>query len=443
MRASFIHVADTHLGYEQYGMRERFNDFSRAFWDIMDEAANRPVDFVVIAGDLFNKRAIDALTLIHAIEGLRRLKEKGIPVIAIEGNHDRSYYRDGVSWLQFLCHQEYLTLLAPRMREGAPLLTPWEPDTMLGSYVDLLGGRLRVYGLPWQGAATLRSMEGLAQALEAARAEEDAAGIEYRLLIMHTGVDGIVPRVQGLPTMAQFQPLRRCVDYLALGHVHKPFEFDGWMYNPGSTETWGAEEAAWEDRGYYFVEIDTDDPESVIDPYKLAPFHRATHLVSKRRPFVRHELRVDGLNEPGALYQRLEDYCRREGSAHHADSLRPLVQIHLVGMLGFDAGSLDQAYMEEIVRTHFQPLYVRIDNNTNDQDYAPDGGDLDGRDRSTWHELERRIFEDLVARDNRYLATKEQWSVVLSDLKRMALDKEDPAQIAQFLREKRVELLEA
>jgi DNA repair protein SbcD/Mre11 len=112
-------------------------------------------------------------------------------------------------------------------------------------------------------------------------------------------------------------------------------------------------------------------------------------------------------------------------------------------MLGFDAGSLDQAYMEEIVRTHFQPLYMRIDNNTNDQDFAPDGGDLDGRDRSTWHELERRIFEDLVARDNRYLATKEQWSVVLSDLKRMALDKEDPAQIAQFLREKRVALLGA
>src|SRR5690348_6799778 len=96
MRASFIHLADTHLGYEQYGVRERFNDFSRAFWEIMDEAANRPVDFVVIAGDLFNKRAIDALTLIHAVEGLKKLKEKGIPVIAIEGNHDRSYYRDEI-----------------------------------------------------------------------------------------------------------------------------------------------------------------------------------------------------------------------------------------------------------------------------------------------------------------------------------------------------------
>src|SRR6266436_2943550 len=437
MRASFIHVADTHLGYEQYGVRERFNDFSRAFWDNMQGAVNREVDFVIIADDLFNKRAIDALTLIHAIEGLKKLKERGIPVIAIEGNHDRSYYRDGISWLQFLCHQEYLMLLAPKMRDGVPLLAPWDQRTMLGSHVDLLGGHLRIYGLPWQGAATVRSMEGLAQALEAARAEEEAAGIEYRVLMMHTGVDSVVPRIQGLPTMAQFQPLRRCVDYLALCHVHKPYEFDSWMYNPGSTETCGAEEAAWEDRGYYFVEIDTDEPERVIDPNKTARFHRATHLISKRRPFVRHELRVDGLNEPDALYMRLEDYCQREAPRHQSDFLRPLVQVHLVGTLQFDAGSLDQARMEEMVRSYFQPLYVRVDNNTNDQDYIPEGGDIDGRDRSLWHELERRIFEELVSRDNRYLPAKELWSVVLAQLKEMALNKEDPVLIAQFLREKR------
>src|SRR5258708_12356297 len=136
MRASFIHIADTHLGYEQYGVRERFNDFSRAFWDIIDEARKRPVDFVIIAGDLFNKRAIDAQTLIHAIEGLKKLKDMHIPVIAIEGNHDRSYYRDGVSWLQFLCYQGYLTLLAPLIRAGPPVLPSSPPVTFHGPHVD-------------------------------------------------------------------------------------------------------------------------------------------------------------------------------------------------------------------------------------------------------------------------------------------------------------------
>src|SRR5260370_14744296 len=151
-------------------------------------------------------------------------------------------------------------------------------------------------------------MEGLARVMEGVRASEDAAGVEYRLLLMHTGVEGIVPRIQGLPSMAQFQPLRKCVDYLALGHVHKPYEFDGWMYNPGSTETWGAEEAAWE-RSYYFVEIDTNAA-GESDEWQDRQRHRAVHLVNKLRPFVRYELRVDGLGEPNTLYDRMEDHFR-------------------------------------------------------------------------------------------------------------------------------------
>jgi exonuclease SbcD len=441
MRASFIHIADTHLGYEQYGVRERFNDFSRTFWDIMNEAVARKVDFLVIAGDLFNKRAIDAQTLLHAIEGLRRLKEEGIPVIAIEGNHDRSYYRDGVSWLQFLCHQDYLTLLAPIMEDGAPQLTLWQADTMRGAYIDVLDGRLRIYGLPWQGSATARSLEGMGQALIQAREEEQADGIEYRLLMMHTGVDSIVPRIQGLPTMAQFEALHDHIDYLALGHVHKPYTFAGWIYNPGSTETCSAEEVQWHDRGYYYVNIDTETPERIADPELKERVHHAERIESKRRPFVRYDLHVSGLNAPAAIYGRLEDYCRREGPRHRDDELRPLVQIHLIGTLGFDGGALDQTHMEKMVQDHFQPLYVRVDNNTSDQDYEPDDNGLDGRDRAMWGELERRIFEELVGRDNRYLAAKEEWSTVLAELKHQALVRDEPVKIAAYLREKRSTLL--
>ena len=175
MRASFIHIADTHLGYEQYGVRERFNDFTHAFLSIIDDAIARHVDFMVIAGDLFHKRAIDALTLIHAIEGLQRLRNHHIPVIAIEGNHDRSYYRDGTSWLQFLCYQNYIKLLMPIMQEGVPQLTPWQPNSMLGSYIDLLDGRLRIYGLPWQGASTTRTLEGFAKVLKEAQGRRERA----------------------------------------------------------------------------------------------------------------------------------------------------------------------------------------------------------------------------------------------------------------------------
>ncbi len=449
MRASFIHIADTHLGNEQYGVRDRFNDFSRAFWHVVDEAVMRRVDFVVIAGDLFNKRAIDALTLIHAIEGLRKLKDANIPVVAIEGNHDRSYYRDGTSWLQFLCYQGYLMLLHPMMQDGVPQITPWDAGTMRGAYVDLMQDRLRVYGLPWQGAATVRSIEGMAQSLQKAREGEEQRGIAYRLLMMHTGVEGVVPRMQGLPSRANFEPLHDFIDYLALGHVHKPYEYDGWLYNPGSTENCGAEEALWDDRGYYYVQIDTDEPERIIDLSKGERVHHAERLISQRRPFLRYELRVDGLNEPDELYKKLEDLCWREGTqgTRHKSSngekseQAPLVLISLTGTLGFDFGALDQPRIEEMVRNYFQPLYVRIDNNTNDLDYAPDDGNLDGRDRSLWHELERRILEELVGRDARFAPAREQWSGVLASIKQMALQQDDPTAIAHFLREKRAELL--
>lgn len=442
MKASFLHLADTHLGNLQYGVYERFNDFTRTFWNIMQDAVDRQVDFVLIAGDLFHKRAIDARTLLHAIEGLKKLKARNIPVIAIEGNHDRSYYREGMSWLQFLCSEGYLILLDPRMQEATPQLEAWNPQTMQGAYFDVLNSKLRIYGLKWQGAATTRCMEGLGKTLEMAQAEEQAAGVVYRLLMMHTGVDGQVPRLAGLPTRSQFEPLRPYIDYLALGHVHKPFDIDNWIYNPGSTETCSADEAAWEKRGYYYVEIDTEQAEDQEADKTDKPRHHAVLLPSKRRPFVRHELRVDSLEAPDKIYALLEQYCQREGPRYQHDELPPVVQVSLFGTLAFDANALDMEHMEELVRTHFKPLHVRLDNHTNDRDYLPDGGDLDGRDRSTWHELERLIFEDLVGRDVRYLPAREAWGGVLAQLKEQAMEKHDPVHIAQFLRERREALLE-
>ncbi|GCE48329.1 DNA repair exonuclease SbcCD nuclease subunit [Thermosporothrix hazakensis] len=440
MRASFIHCADTHLGYEQYGVRERFNDFTRAFQAIVQDALERRVDFVLIAGDLFHKRAIDARTLLHAIDGLSKLKTAGIPVIAIEGNHDRTYYRDGLSWLQFLCYQQYIILLTPRYENAVPIIEPWDSRTMLGSYVDLQGGRLRVYGLSWLGASTESAIKGMAQALDQHRAEEEAAGVEYRVLLMHTGIDGLVPRIQGLPSLGQFQVLEGKVDYLALGHVHKPYTFGGWIYNPGSPETCSAEETQWTDRGYFYVQVDTAEP--MLEPEARARFHHAEHLQNPRRPFLRYDLRVDGLESPQALYARLDEFCRQHGPEYQEAALAPVVLLHLSGILAFDRSALDQTHMEEMIRNAFRPLHVRIDNRANDQDYEPDEGEFDGRDRSLWHALEKHIFAELLARDNRFLAEKDQWSLVLADIKAQALRKDEPAQIAQYLREKRASLFE-
>jgi DNA repair exonuclease SbcCD nuclease subunit len=438
MRATFVHTADNHLGYEQYGVKERFNDFARAFLAVVDDAIARQADLFVIAGDLFNKRAIDALTLIQAQSALERLRDAGIPAVAIEGNHDRSYYRDGVSWLQFLCWQGLLKLLNPLIENGVPQLTPWDQQAMRGTYCDLQHGKLRVYGLPWYGASTARVMEGFAQALAAARAEEEAAGVEYRLLLMHTGVEGIVPNMHGLPTRAQFEPLRGLIDYVALGHVHKPYRIDEWLYNPGSTETWGAEESEWE-RGYYVTRIETDVPPGW-------PRHTAEHVINPRRPFIRLHFKVDGLTDPAMLYSHFERFCRAEARARGIadlpqDALEPVVDVGLMGVLAFDGSAWERARLEELVKEHFHPLVVRLHDGTRDTEFDPESDDAgDGRDRSTWHQLELGIFQELMARDARYQARAPAWAHVLAEMKQMALAGEEPAAIAQRLRTARAQL---
>ena len=43
----FMHIADVHLGYQQYGLRERFDDFSKTFLHLTQKAIEENVDFIM------------------------------------------------------------------------------------------------------------------------------------------------------------------------------------------------------------------------------------------------------------------------------------------------------------------------------------------------------------------------------------------------------------
>lgn len=48
----FAHLSDTHLGYRQYGLIEREDDFYNVFNEIVDKIIDERVDFVIHSGDL-------------------------------------------------------------------------------------------------------------------------------------------------------------------------------------------------------------------------------------------------------------------------------------------------------------------------------------------------------------------------------------------------------
>ncbi len=260
MKARFLHCADIHLGYQQYNEKARLGDFARAFRSIVRTAITEQVDFVVLAGDLFQKRAIDALTLNQAMLVLEELREARIPCLAIEGNHERAYYDNYIGWMEFLAQRNLLILLNSDFAEGKPQLRAWDDKRRAGSYHDPVPG-VRVYGMRWIGSGTAAAVEAYAHALAEMKDNQTAAGIDYTIFTAHAGVEGVIDGMSGGLSHRQWSVLRPVTDYVALGHVHKPFVQDDWIYNPGSPETCSIAEADWPERGFYLVEIDTSSEE--------------------------------------------------------------------------------------------------------------------------------------------------------------------------------------
>ena len=413
----FLHVADVHLGYQQYGSRERYNDFGRAFLHVVDQAVERKADALLLAGDLFEKRTVDPKAMGQAVAGLQRLKDARIPVIAVEGNHERAHYQDQISWLEFLDSLGLLILLNAPIREGQLLLQPHTAEEV-GAYVDLPGG-VRIYGLRYYGASAARVFEMLRTAIEGQAGPRPA----FSLLLTHAGIEGVIPRCLGAVPLQALEPLRPLLDYVALGHIHKPYTIDGWIYNPGSLETWAADEAAWTDRGFYQVEIDL--PSRNV---------QARLMRTPRRRFERLRVAVDACPSPQAVYSAVESALQRV-HLPEADA-QPVLQITLDGSLAFDRSELDVARVEELARQALDPLLVRVHNAT-----LPPEFDIGSHSpEASRAELEHKVLTELMERDTRYRPQSGAWAQVALEIKRLALGGQSPDAILDLLLHKRAEL---
>jgi exonuclease SbcD len=246
-----FHVADIHLGRRRLEGRLPESDFADAFGFIAAQAIEEKADAFLIAGDLFDRAQVEPPHLRQAQEVLAKLKQARIPVVAIEGNHDRaSIHSDEPTWLQYLAEDELLFLLRSRFDRNGPILTPWENVQKGGAWIDL--GGLRFVGAGYLGAAAPYRVRQIADRLEAGRTH---------VMLLHAGPDYFGP--EGGFSKEDLEAVRRKVCYLALGHIHKPMLHAGWACNPGSPENGDFKESKYGGaggsvggRGYAVVEID-------------------------------------------------------------------------------------------------------------------------------------------------------------------------------------------
>lgn len=217
-RLTFIHAADLHLGAPFRGLRalsdawasRLLTAIAEAYDRVIDAAIDREVDFVVMAGDIFDSARPSYGDYLHFFEGLKRLDQAGIPAYLVTGNHDPF-----TSWQRGFFSLPPSSVMLPADRPGFEL---YERD---GEPLCLIGGR-GYYNQTWPVDECIA--EGVTrEAAERALAEAHprAAQAPFCVGVLHSGLHLD-------PTKAPVDPkllIRAGMDYWALGHIHVKFAY--------------------------------------------------------------------------------------------------------------------------------------------------------------------------------------------------------------------------
>jgi exonuclease SbcD len=410
--AKFLHIADIHLGFDRYNSPERTKDFFRALKDVFERfAVGEAVDFVLLAGDLFEHRNIQPAILNQAQICLQILQNANIPVLAIEGNHDNRPYGTRTSWLKYLSEWGLLMLLEPNDPKSDTFLSPWNEQSRSGGYIDLACG-IRVIGSNWYGATAPRAIEQFAAAIQAL-----PSGPDHTVMLFHHGLEGQISRYAGALRYSDLLPLRAAgIDYLALGHIHKHYTVDDWVFNPGALEANTVEEAQYQ-RGALLVEVsDRGWQANLRTDYRQRPIHRLSLTVHKD-------------DTQDQVIQKARDLIHHQAEEQWATApLAPIVELRMTGQVGFDRLELDIRELQQQLQMASGALVFLLKYDV--EEVAYETPISMGQSRG---EIERNIFADLLSGHRDYKKRANALAHGLTDLKERQLSGDDEPALYEFV----------
>ncbi len=197
----FAHFADCHIGgWRDPKLKELpIEAFRYAVYTCIDEK----VDFILIAGDLFNT-ALPGIDFIkRTMVALKKLKEANIPVYIIAGSHD--YSPSGKTMLDILEEAGLITNVFKGNINDDKLQLDFTVDEKTGAKITGVLGR--------RGTLEKKYFEDLD-----VKPLEKTEG--FKIFMFHTAIDELKPedmeKMESTP--ASFLP--KHFDYYAGGHVH-------------------------------------------------------------------------------------------------------------------------------------------------------------------------------------------------------------------------------
>ncbi|WP_448615640.1 exonuclease SbcCD subunit D [Modestobacter sp. URMC 112] len=336
-----LHTSDWHLGRSLHGT-DLLAEQEAVLGGLADVVAAESVDVVLVAGDVYDRAvpSADATGVLDRV--LTRLRSAGAHVVLTPGNHDSARRLGFASGL--------LAVSGVHVRASTPALD--EPVLLADEHGDVA-----VYGLPYLEPDIARHELGLTEgrsheavlgaAMDRVRADLFLRPRTRSVVLAHAFVGGGLPSdserdicVGGVDLVpaAVFDG----VDYVALGHLHRPQTLSPRVRYSGSPLAYSFGEAGHEKQAW-LVDLDADG---------LAGVHAVPLPASRRLSVLTGEL-ATLLVDPA--YAGVEDHfvsVRLTDPVRPGDPMRTLQArfphcVHLE-WTGGAAGSDGRSYTERL-----------------------------------------------------------------------------------------------
>ncbi len=333
-----VHAADSHVGFRQYGLEERENDFSDSFREVIDKTLEIGPDVFVHAGDLFHYAKPANKHILEVAQQIKRLMDAGIEVITTPGNHDKKPTRLDIA------PQAVLELEGVKVFSYSPDPKPFVID-----------------GVEFWGVPNIPNKNILLDFLQKAgeRAKRPA------VLVLHQGVQPVFPMAELFE-----EDIPEVFSYVALGHYHISIVRGRFAY-PGCPQVSDVSQQELKNQKRFIYEVDLQEE----------GFTLRKHLLTTTRPF----LSVEAV--PETLLEELEKIKQ----AVLTSSKKPLLVVKLIVRKGYDQSllahalaesGLKEAFLKEILQTRLEetPLSRPVDQAQAQQDILQQL--LEGEDRA-------------------------------------------------------------
>jgi hypothetical protein len=197
----FAHLADCHIGSWRDPLLSGLS--TKAFEKAIDKCIEEQVDFIIIAGDLFNTSLPSIDSLKDATTKLKQLNDKDIPCYIIAGSHDFS--PSGKTMLDVLENAGLCINVAKGEEKDCKLDLKFTIDKKTGTkIVGLLGKK---GGLE----------KNYYEALDRTSLEEETG---YKIFLFHSLLTELKPKSLEKVDSQPLSLLPKGFDYYAGGHPH-------------------------------------------------------------------------------------------------------------------------------------------------------------------------------------------------------------------------------